>query len=99
MGKTLTKILKITKDVLGLALTIAATPTGAALVATKLPAVWGLVIKWGLRPLANVLDLLPEGVEITDAMIEEALAKKGGKLEPIDLDTFYGPAEVPDPQT
>ncbi len=83
------KILKVTRDVLGIALTIAGLPGGAALIA-KVPGVGGLLLKWGLRPLAAVLDILPDGVEITDEMVAEALAKKGGKLEPIDLSTLYG---------
>ena len=88
------KVLKITKDVLGVALLLAGMPGGAALVA-KVPGVGGLILKWGLRPLANVLDLLPDGVEITDDMVADALAKKGGRLEPIDLATLYGPEALP----
>ena len=83
------KVLKVTKDVLGFALMVAGTPGGAALIAAKVPAVYALILKWGLRPLANVLDLLPDGVEITDEVLVEALAKKGGRLEPIDLTTFF----------
>lgn len=87
-----TKVLKVTKDVLGIGIMIAGSPAGAALIATKLPAVYALILKWGLRPLANVLDLLPDGVEITDEIVADALAKKGGRLEPIDLSTLFDPA-------
>lgn len=92
-----TKVLKVTKDVLGFALMIAGTPGGAALIATKVPAVYSLILKWGLRPLANVIDLLPDGVEITDDIVADALAKKGGRLEPIDMATLYGPETPADP--
>ena len=84
-----TKLLKVTRDVLGVALAIAGLPGGAALIA-KVPGVGGLILKWGLRPLAAVLDILPEGVEVSDEMVAEALAKKGGRLEAIDLTTLYG---------
>jgi hypothetical protein len=90
------KALKITKDVLGVALMIAGLPGGAAIIA-KVPGIGGLFLKWGIRPLSNILDLLPDGVEITDDMVADALAKKGGRLEPIDMTILYGAEEPPDP--
>jgi hypothetical protein len=94
------KILKITRDVLGVVLVIAGLPGGSELL-DKIPVigkgVGKLIRTWGLRPLANVLDILPDGVEITDEMLAEAIERKGGKLEPIDMATFYGPEAPVDP--
>ncbi len=51
----------------------------------------GLILAFGLEPLESILADLT-APEITDEMVREALAKKGLRVTPIDLDHLYGGA-------
>ena len=85
MSTTLT----VTKSVLKFALALAGTPMGVAALTSVGGPVLGLIVKWGTAPLSNIIDSI-DTEEITDEQVAEALAKKGGRVTPIDLSTLYG---------
>lgn len=88
-------VLSVSRAVLGYALNIAATPGGGALVQSLGGPVAGLILNFGLKPLAAVLASI-DTPEITEEQIEAQLAK-GVKVEKLDmsLKALYGWDEVP----
>jgi len=91
-------VISVARSVLGYALNIAATPGGSALVQGLGGPVASLILNFGIKPLAAVLNAV-DTPEITEEQIEAQLAK-GVKVEKLDtsLKALYGwdePAGAP----
>jgi len=81
--------LSITTDVLRYATALAQTPEGtAAVIALGGPAA-GLIVKFGTLGLSAVLSTWT-GPTISDEDLDKALAEKGLRVQPINLETLYG---------
>jgi hypothetical protein len=82
-------VLTVSADVLRYATAIAQTPEGiAAVIALGGPAA-GLIVKFGTLGLSAVLSTWT-GPTITDEDLDKALAEKGLRVQPIDLEKLYG---------
>lgn len=82
-------VLTVSADVLRYATAICQTPEGtAAVIALGGPAA-GLIVKFGTLGLSAVLSTWT-GPTISDEDLDKALAEKGLRVQPINLETLYG---------